>query len=137
MFNRIMVPVDLAHADKLEKSLTCAAKLAAQYGIEVCYVGVTAETPSPLGHNPKEYDEKLAAFAAEQSAKHGHAAVHKSMLSHDVVTDVDDALIEAVKETGADLVVMATHAPGLLDVIWPSNGTKLAAHTKASVFLVR
>jgi nucleotide-binding universal stress UspA family protein len=59
------------------------------------------------------------------------------VVSHDPTVDVDDALMKAVSETGADLVVMASHVPGLADYIWPSNGGKLAAHSSASVFVVR
>jgi nucleotide-binding universal stress UspA family protein len=38
---------------------------------------------------------------------------------------------------GADLVVMATHLPGVSDYIWAGHGAHVAAHSKASVFLVR
>ena len=59
------------------------------------------------------------------------------MIAHDPTTDVDDALLKAVDETGADLVVMASHKPGLAEYFWPSNGGKLAGHTGVSVMLVR
>ena len=51
--------------------------------------------------------------------------------------DLDGALLKAVGETGADLVVMGTHVPGLSDYIWSSNGGKIAAHADVSVMLVR
>lgn len=58
-------------------------------------------------------------------------------VSHDRVADIDDILLNAVKEVGADVVLMASHIPTLVDYIWPSNGGKIAAHSEASVFLVR
>ena len=61
-----------------------------------------------------------------------HAAI-----AHDPTTEVDDALLRAVDETGADLVVMQSHIPGLIDYVWPSNGGKIAGHAKASVLVVR
>ena len=61
-----------------------------------------------------------------------HAAV-----AHDPTTEIDDALMKAVGETGSDLVVMASHVPGVMDYIWPSHGGKLASHSRASVLLVR
>ena len=137
MFHKIMTPVDLGHLDTLGLALQCAADLARQHGSEVCYVGVTTQTPGPLGHTPAEYEEKLKAFVASQGSAHGHKASHMVMIAHDPTTDVDDVLLDAVKKTGADLVVMATHKPGIGDYIWPSNGGKLAAHADASVFLVR
>jgi len=50
---------------------------------------------------------------------------------------VDDALLKASRDTGADLVVMASHMPSVLDYIWPSNGGKIAEHAKCSVMVVR
>ena len=137
MFNKIMVPVDLAHLESLGRALQCAADLARVQNAEVSYVGVTTETPGKLGHTPAEYEEKLKAFALGQSEVHGHKSSHHVMIAHDPTTNVDDALIKAVKQTGADLVVMGTHKPGIGDYLWPSNGGKIAAHSDASVFLVR
>lgn len=137
MFKTIMVPVDLAHPDTLGRALRCAADLARSSGATVCLVGVTASTPGPLGANPEEYEKHLADFAAAQGRELGIDMTHRAVVCNDPTTDVDDALIRAVDDTGADLVVMATHKPGLGDYIWPSNGGRLAAHTAASVFLVR
>lgn len=137
MYKKIMVPVDLAHAEKLARALDTAANLSRLYHAPVTYVGVTASTPGPLGHNPAEYDQKLAAFAAQQAEAHGIQTGNVTVVSHDPAVDLDDALVRTVHETGSDLMVMATHIPNVVDHVWPSNGGKLATHTDASVFLVR
>ncbi|MEP1206420.1 MAG: universal stress protein [Rhizobiaceae bacterium] len=137
MFKQMMVPVDLEHADQLEKSLAVAANAAKQYDMPVCYVGVANSQPSPVAHNPEEFDQKLAAFAQSQSDKHGHSATSRTFVGHDLVADVDDVLLKAVKEIDADLVVMASHIPTLVNYVWPSNGGKIASHAEASVFVVR
>jgi universal stress protein F len=103
----------------------------------VTYVGVTASTPGPFGHNPAEYDQKLAGFVAGQAKAHGIEAHGRTVVSHDPAVDLDTALVKAVAETGSDLVVMATHIPNVADHFWPSNGGRVATHTGASVFLVR
>lgn len=137
MFKSILVPVDLAHEDTLGMTLQCAADLARMHGAKVCYLGATTATPSKMGHTPEEFGKKLEAFANAQAKTHGHTATHKVVIAHDPTTDIDDTLLQAVKDSGADLVVMASHKPGLADYIWPSNGGKIAAHAEASVFLVR
>ena len=137
MFHQIMVPVDLGHTDQLTKSLTIAAELSKHYGAPVCYVGVANEEPSSISHNPAEFDQLLSKFAEAQAAQYGHKATSRMFVGHDLVTDVDDVLLKAVDEVGADLVVMASHVPTLVEYIWPSNGGKIAAHSKAAVFLVR
>ena len=137
MYSKIMTPVDLAHVDKLQRALTCAADLAAHYGAELVYVGVTAETPGPLGHNPAEYGEKLQQFAADQAKAHGITASAHAVAAHDPAVDLDSTLIGAIDAIGADLVVMQSHIPNFTDYIWPSNGGTLAGHAKVSVMLVR
>ncbi len=90
-----------------------------------------------MAHNPQEFETKLEAFAQDEAKKHGHDATSKAYTSHDPTVDVDDTLLKAVKDIGADLVVMASHAPNILDYVWPSNGGKVAEHSDASVFVVR
>lgn len=137
MYKKIMTPVDLAHANKLSSALDTAAMLAKSYGIPVVYVGVTASTPGSLGHNPSEYEDKLRAFSDEQAARNGIETDCKAIVSHDPAAELDDELIKAADELGANLIVMATHIPNIGDHIWPSNGGRIATHTDASVFLVR
>ncbi|MFW2541608.1 universal stress protein [Primorskyibacter sp. 2E107] len=137
MFKRIMVPVDLAHADRLEKALGVAADMAGHYGATVVYVGVSAATPSSIAHTPEEFRSKLETFAKEQGATNGVATEAHAMTSHDPSVDLDPTLIKAIGETKADLVVMASHIPNVTDYIWPSNGGTLAGHAKVSVMIVR
>ncbi len=137
MFKRIMAPVDLSHIDMLGRALDCAADLAKHYGVPITYVGVTSSAPGPLAHNPKEFSQRLGAFAASEALRHGVETSAHTAIAHDPATDVDDALMRAIGETGADLVVMASHVPNVMDYIWPSNGGKLAEHAKCSVMVVR
>jgi len=103
----------------------------------VTFVSVSGTGPGAVAHNPVEFRAKLDAFVQQQSEAHGIDAEALALFSNDVTTDVDDALLKAVKETGADLVIMASHKPGLAEYFWPSNGGKIASHSEASVFVVR
>lgn len=137
MYKKIMAPVDLAHVDRLDKALKTAADLSKHYGIPVCYVGVTAPTPGSVAHNPAEFTQKLDEFGRQQAERFGHEAATKAYTSHDPTIDLDDTLLAAVADIGADLVVMASHIPDAVDFIWPSNGGKIASHSDASVFVIR
>lgn len=137
MFSKILVPVDLAHVEALQRSLTVAADLARHYGAEVCYLGVTATTPGTIARSPEEYEQKLQAFAEEQGRVHGQTASALCVSSPDPVADLDDHVLDAIKSQGADLVLMATHLPRHLDAVVPAHGGKIATHTDVSVFLVR
>ncbi|MDT8879256.1 universal stress protein [Halomonas saccharevitans] len=137
MFKKIMVPVDLAHAALLQSSIDLAADLAKRYQAETCYVSVTANTPGALARTPEEYAHKLADFAKAQGKLHGQEVSSRVVTAPDPIADMDDAIIQAIHDTGADLVIMSTHLPKRLDVVVPSNGGKVATHTDVSVFLVR
>lgn len=137
MFSRIMVPVDLAHADKLGRALDAAVTLARPDGATLVYTGVGAATPGTLAHNPKEFAGKLQAFADAQRAAHGLPAEAHAIISHDPAVDLDEKLVEAAKATRADLVVMATHVPGVGDHWFHGHGARVAQNAPVSVLLIR
>jgi nucleotide-binding universal stress UspA family protein len=138
MYKKIMIPVDLAHTERLEKALTTAADLSKQYGIPVCYTAVTASTPSSVAHTPDEFAQKLEAFAQSQNDKLGlHSAESHTIVDPDPVADLGKKLIDAAHEQGCDLVVMASHVPGVQEHIFESNAGKMALHADMSVFVVR
>jgi nucleotide-binding universal stress UspA family protein len=138
MYRRIMVPVDLAHVERLDKAITTATDLAKHYDIPICFVGVTAETPTEVAHTPGEFAEKLRAFGAAQSKRHNGLEIETAAYpSHDPAVDLDKTLIAAAKDKGADLIVMASHVPGLPEHIFASNAGAVAAHSGISVFVVR
>ena len=137
MYKTIMIPVDLEHSNQLDKALATSADLAKHYGAELYAVGVTMSAPSAVAHNPSEYAQKLEAFSAEQTTKHGVPFKAKAMISHDTAVDLDDTLRKAGSEIGADLVVMASHVPGFIDYVFASRAGYFASHSDLSVFVVR
>lgn len=138
MYKKIMVPVDLNHTDRLEKALMIAADLAGLYGSAVHYVGVTTSGPGSVAHTPEEYTSKLEAFGKAQAEKYSlPQETTATYVSHDPSIDLDRTLLKAVEESGADLVVVASHVPGLPEHIFASNAGYLAAHAKISVMVVR
>jgi nucleotide-binding universal stress UspA family protein len=137
MYKTIIIPVDLEHRETLDKALMVGADLAKHYGAELHLVGVTHAAPGAVAHNPKEFAEKLDAFASGQTNKHGVTFKAKAMVSHDPAVDLDQTLEQAASEIGADLVVMASHVPGFFEHIFASRAGYLASHTSLSVFVVR
>ncbi len=137
MFNTIMIPVDLAHADRLEKALGVACDLAGHYGAEVHLVGVTQTAPTAVAKSPDDYSRKLDAFASEKSAALGTRLTAHSEISHDPSIDLDDVLEKTAEKIGADLIVMASHVPGFAERIFASNAGYLASHAKMSVLVLR
>lgn len=137
LFNKIMVPVDLAHGECLQKAMTTAADMAKHYDIPICLVGVTAETPTEVAHSPKEYAEKLERFGAAQAKERGVRIETAAYPSHDPSVDLDRMLLGAAADTESDLIVMASHVPGFPEHIFGSHAGAVAAHAGVSVFVIR
>jgi nucleotide-binding universal stress UspA family protein len=138
MYRQIMIPVDLNFIERLEKALQTGADLAKLYGAPICYVGVSPNTPSAVAHNPAEFTAKLQAFGESQAQKYGLSDVSTATyISHDPAVDLDKTLLKAAKEHGADLVVMASHVPGLAEHLFASNAGYFASYSDASVLVVR
>lgn len=138
MYTKIMVPVDLGHVDRLEKALKTAADMAKLYDVPVCYVGVSSSVPSNIAHGSAEFTSMVTAFGQEQAQKYGLSDVTATAyICPDPSVDLDDVLIKAAVENNADLIVMASHVPGLADHIFASNAGYVASYSKISVLVVR
>lgn len=137
MYKKIVIPVDLAHREALTKALDTGADLAGHYDVPVVYVGVTSSAPGSLGHNPAEYEKLLEDFAAGEASRRGIDAGSRALVSHDPAVDLDKALLKAIDDLGADLVVMASHVPGVADHLFSSNAGHVASHAAVSVLVVR
>ncbi|GAA0630988.1 universal stress protein [Thalassospira tepidiphila] len=137
MYQKILVPVDLAHVEKLDKAIKTAVDLAKHYKAEISLLGVGTNTPSSVAHTPKEFEQKLQAFAEDLASKHGVSTKAVAHISHDPAVDLSKELVAKADELGADVIVMASHVPGIADHIFASHGGYVASHSDLSVFLVR
>ncbi len=137
MFSNIMVPVDLVHKDSLSKALAVAGDMAKHHGAKITVVSVGGALPGALGHTPGAFAATVKAFAEELRATHGAEVEARPIISHDPAVETTAALMQAIDETGADLVIMASHVPGFLEHIFSSHGGYIAQHAKVSVFVVR
>lgn len=137
MFSRIMIPVDLAEKEKLGRAIEVGADLARHYGAKITLISVCGGLQAKVSHSPERYAELLAAFAEAISSEHGVEIDSRVYSVPDPSVEVDSKLLQAIEDTGADLIVMATHQPGWVEYIVNSHGGRLAAHAPISVFVVR
>lgn len=138
MYTRILVPVDLENADKLTKALDLAEQTAKTHGAEVVYVDVVDAVPTTSTRTEGEQiGARLAKFAADQSLAHEIKTRGHVTLRGDLHLNVGADIIRAAKDTGCDLIIMATHMPGLKDYFLSSNAGHVAAHAPITVTVVR
>lgn len=137
MYNKIFIPVALAHTEKLGKALATAADLGKHYNAELHMAAVTSPAADEVSHNADEFKQKLEEFAREQSNELGVEFQPHTIVTPDPAVELDKRLDECVHQLGADLVVMGSHVPGFREYVFASNAGYLASHTDVSVFVVR
>ncbi|MEM7211740.1 MAG: universal stress protein [Pseudomonadota bacterium] len=137
MFDRIMLPVDLANAETLTKSIEVATEMAKAHDASITVVGVTGTGPGPVAKTPESYAEKLNAFASDLATKSGTEVESQAIADVDPAADLSVALLGAARDMDADLIVMASHVPGMLEHVFASHAGYVASHAKCSVTVVR
>lgn len=133
MYKQIMVPIDLAHKDALGKAINTAADLAKTYGSVITFVGISSAAPSAVARTPKEYAAKLDALAEAEAARTGVKIEADAVNDSDVTVDLNRHLVQEAQRLGADLIVMATHAPSRFG----AHAAAVARHAPVSVMVVR
>ncbi|TCO77166.1 universal stress protein [Chromatocurvus halotolerans] len=137
MYQRIGVPVDLEHPETLAKAMATASTLASAFGASLHLVAVTSPSPGAVARNPQAFAERLTAYADECSARHGVIFTPHVRVCDDPAVELDRTLSAAFHQLEVDLLVVASHVPGLRDYVFASNAGWLASHTDLSVFVVR
>jgi nucleotide-binding universal stress UspA family protein len=138
LHSRILVPVDLNNVEKLTKALGIAARTAKENDATVVYVGVVDAVPTSSARSEVELmKELLDKFAAEQAKDHGIKTADQITLRHDLHLHVGSEIISSAKEADCDLIIMASHIPGIKDHIFSSNAGYVATHAPISVYVVR
>jgi nucleotide-binding universal stress UspA family protein len=139
MFSKIMVPVVLQHTDRMARTLEVAEDLARQYEASIIFVAVTGKVPNAIARTAEGFAAALDLFARELSDRAGIPTESLAVFSNDPAAELEKRLLEAVKSTGADLVVMGSHPPGVADALHliGSHSAWLVRHSDVSVFVVR
>ena len=140
MYNKILVPVDLADTDLAKPAISTAVEMARSAGGSVRLVNVLAMTPVMLAeYVPPDFDvqqrksaeEALSIIAQEcgLDAAHVSATVRQGGIYHEV--------LEVAKCFNADLIVMSSHRPAMRTYFLGSNAGHVVRYAKCSVLVVR
>ncbi|MCK0148916.1 universal stress protein [Marivita sp. S6314] len=138
MYSRILVPVDMDNTDKLTKAITLAIDTAKTNSAALIFVDVVDAVPTTSRTTEGEkMADRLTAFADDLGKTHGVDISAHVALRSDLHLNVGADIITAAKDTGCDLIVMASHMPGMKDYFLSSNAGHVASHAPVSVYVVR
>ncbi|HKJ50598.1 MAG TPA: universal stress protein [Gammaproteobacteria bacterium] len=136
MYKTILVPVDLAHVAEGKAILDVAAKQADE-GAKIILLNVIEEIPTwAAAEIPKEIIDR----SAENVRSEIEGIANASGMKMDTVIrsgHASNTILAVAKERGADLIIIASHRPGLQDYFLGSTASKVVRHANCSVLVVR
>ncbi|MGQ3282406.1 universal stress protein [Bosea sp. (in: a-proteobacteria)] len=140
MYKSILVPVDIAEPEMAEPAIAAATSFARASGGAVRLVYVRSLVPVtymefvPAGFDAEQQEDaeaKLAAIAANIDLP--EAQVSAKVL----IGSVHGEVLAEADASGADLVVIGSHEPGILAYVIGSNASSIVRRAKCSVLVVR
>ncbi len=137
MYTKILVPVDLNHQDEQMKALKTAAMVAIGDGASITLLNVAGFAYQHPARNADDFINDLNDFAYRAGKELGVELSTASRYSHDPAAELDRRIRDEIEAGDYDLLVMASHVPGLIEYVFSSHAGHLAAHAKISVFVVR
>lgn len=141
MYKTIIIPVDVEHPEKA-KDMVSAAKQAGSKDAHVVFVNVVEDVPLYVAAElPGGIIEKSKEKAREQLEEIAEGTLAKGTGSNSEVVvrsgQAGTAIIATAEEKGADLIIIASHKPGLQDYLLGSTAGRVVRHAKCSVLVLR
>jgi nucleotide-binding universal stress UspA family protein len=140
MYASILVPVDVAHESSWKHALPQAIELARAHGARVTVLTVLRQTSLM-------FEGVYLAFQLEQLMAAAREKLAQIVAAHDLaglqvtqdvrMGSIGGEILASIRDTHADLVVMASHRPEMQDYLIGPNAAHVVTNTKASVFVVR
>ena len=136
MFKTILLPVDMAHLDEGQRTLD-VAKAIMSPDTELVLLYVMEDMPNwtdiDLPPNFKEDSmqssrQKLESFAA---------SIDKDVRVEVRLGHAYSTILKEAEDIDADLIILASHKPGLIDYFIGSTTSKVVSHASCSVVVVR
>ena len=136
MYKTILVPLDMAHVVEGRAILDLAARHAAD-GATIILLNVVEDIPGWAA-------AELPAGLLENSQTSAREELKKLASSSGTSMEVEvrtghsyNTILEVAKEKNADLIIVASHRPGLQDYFLGSTAAKVVRHATCSVLVIR
>lgn len=138
MYKHVMIPVDMARIEELDKQVAAAAEFGKACGAAMHLVAVTGKAkPHDGSRDQAAFERRLDGFAAEKGKEHGVTFDTRVIGTSDAYSDLKKRLYEAIDELDVDLIVLGSHEPDWRDHILPSTSSTVVKHVSCSVLVVR
>ena len=140
MYQKILVPIDLADLDFAKPALAAAVSLVQSSGGAIRLINVIPMTPVMLAeYVPPDFDVQQRGSAEESlesvARESGYDPAKVSTVARQ--GGIYHEVLEVAKTFGADLIVMSSHRPAMKTYFLGSNAGHMVRYAKCSVLVVR
>ena len=136
MYKTILVPIEMAHVAEGKANIDLAAQHAAE-GAKIILLNVVEDIPNWAA-------VELPAGLLEQSIESAQSELKAIATAAGLKMEVAvrtghsyNTILDVAKEKDADLIIIASHRPGLQDYFLGSTAAKVVRHASCSVLVVR
>ena len=136
MYKNIVVPIDLESAER-GKAMLDEAKRLVDHGGKVTVVNVVPDVPGLI---TAELPEGLIQKAAQDARSKLLEMVKAAGLEAGVEVSSGSphhAIVGVADNIGADLILIASHRPGVRDYLLGATAANVVRHAKCSVHVMR
>jgi nucleotide-binding universal stress UspA family protein len=141
MFKSILFPVDLGEESSWKKALPVALFHARGEAASLTVLTVVPDFGEGMvgAYFPQDFSEATFADAEKNLEAFRQEHIPSDVASKAMVRSgsIDHEILSAADEIGADLIVMASHRPGLQDYLLGPNAARVVRHAPVSVLVVR
>jgi nucleotide-binding universal stress UspA family protein len=136
MFKTILVPIDMAHVVEGKANIDIAAQHASA-GAKIILLNVVEEIPTWAA---AELPSHLMDDSMKRAQAELKAIANTTGMSMEVVIRSGHSyktILDVAKESQAELIIIASHQPGLQDYFLGSTAAKVVRHATCSVLVMR
>lgn len=131
MFNKILLPVDLAEPDMAKQAADRGVALGKASDADLRFVTVQSTVPVVAEYEHLPSQDQINAFAEkiDYPKERVSTVVRFGAAYHEVLVEAD--------EWGADLILLSSHRPSMSTYLLGSNAAKIVRHARCSVLVLR
>ena len=136
MYKNILVPIDTGHVAEGKSIIDLAAQYAAD-DAKITLLNVVEDIPNWAAVN-------LPADLIDKSIESVQSELKAIVTASGIKMDVEvrtghsyNTILDVAEEKNADLIIIASHRPGLQDYFLGSTAAKVVRHASCSVLVVR
>ena len=137
MFKTILVPIDMAQIEVGKSNIDLAMQQSSDSGARIILLNVIEEIPTWAA---AELPAHLLDQSRQQAQDELKAIASASQASPEVMVRSGHpykTILEVADEENADLIILASHRPGLQDYFLGSTAAKVVRHATCSVLVMR